>query len=266
MDMGYYERVVELTRLIPEHRAIGRSVFGREIICFGSDDPRLTIVGGVHAREMASTELCIGLLKIIKTERSRLPVSVIPLLNPDGIGLVERGTDSVPTKYGEALKGFDDFSKWKANGRGVDLNVNFDADWGEGVGNVRQVAEAGYIGERPFSEPESIAIRDYLDTKKPPALWCLHARGEVVYYGYNDIGDGRQAQKVAALFGYAALTSRGSTGGIKDWYTLAHGADGYAVTIEIGPDDRGYVETAQDAEYMDRIKNRVYGYLVSEYS
>ena len=56
-----------------------------------------------------------------------------------------------------------DFSLWKANARAVDLNVNYNAKWGEGRQNVTYPAPSDYIGEFPVSEPENIALRDFIN-------------------------------------------------------------------------------------------------------
>ena len=262
--MGYYDSTLQLKSELNNVREIGRSLFGRQILCFGSNEPRLTIIGGTHAREFAAIKVCLRLIEELQKSSLSLPVSIIPLMNPDGVCLVEEGLRSAPRSHRALLKDFGDFADWKANGRAVDLNVNFDADWGRGAGNVRRPSPAGYIGEKPFSEPESQAIRDYLTTKRPLELWCMHSRGEVVYYGYGDKVDPSYGQKVASLLGYIPSVASGSTGGIKDWY-ISRYDDVRAVTIEIGPDEWGYVETADNKEYIDMITNRIYGYLISAF-
>ena len=57
-------------------------------------------------------------------------------------------------------KNSEDFSLWKANARGVDINVNFDADWGEGRYNLTYPSSANYIGKDANSEEETRAIVD----------------------------------------------------------------------------------------------------------
>lgn len=71
----------------------------------------------------------------------RLPaICFVPLVNPDGAMLVKYSLDGAEFSSREFLKRVNnnstDFSKWKANGRAVDLNVNFDADFGKGESNV----------------------------------------------------------------------------------------------------------------------------------
>lgn len=59
----------------------------------------------------------------------------VPMVNPDGVELCKRGVTSAPKNVRKSLlrlNGSDDFRAWKANGRAVDLNVNFDAGFGKG--------------------------------------------------------------------------------------------------------------------------------------
>ena len=62
------------------------------------------------------------------------------MTNPDGVALALGGLSSVkePSRadFLRGLNGGEDFSLWKANANGVDLNVNFDARWGAGIKNV----------------------------------------------------------------------------------------------------------------------------------
>ena len=78
-----------------------------------------------------------------------------------------------------------DFSLWKANARGVDLKVNFDAKWGPGKQNVRYPASANYIGSMPFSEPETRALAEFTKEVKPDATISYHTKGGEIYYGFE---------------------------------------------------------------------------------
>ena len=80
-----------------------------------------------------------------------------------------------------ALNGGDkDFSLWKANARGVDLNVNFAASWGKGKRNLRVAGAENYIGEKPFSEPETLTLKNFTQKiKRQEVLPRYSLRGRV---------------------------------------------------------------------------------------
>ena len=141
---------------------------------------------------------------------------------------------------GEALirlnGGSRDFSLWKANARGVDLNVNFDANFGQGRQNVFSPAPENYVGEYPFSEPETRALRDFTLETGPDLTISYHAKGRLVYWYFGQRGEAKErdrriAAAAAKTLGYslgAAFTD--SAGGYKDWCVSALGIP--ALTIE----------------------------------
>ena len=107
--------------------------------------------------------------------------------NPDGVELVKNGILSVPEKYrrqvlfinGES----DDFSKWKANGLGVDLNNNFDAKFGTNV-HSRVPSSSGFVGGLAESAPETKALVDYVGNKKMFFAIAYHSKGEEIYFNF----------------------------------------------------------------------------------
>lgn len=117
-----------------EIRVIGYSAFGREIIAARAGDGKKRIIAtaAIHARENVTASL---VAEAALNYTGNATVWFIPLVNPDGAELVAQGAAA----FGEAGEylialngGSRDFQKWKANARGVDLNVNFDAKFGKG--------------------------------------------------------------------------------------------------------------------------------------
>ncbi len=216
---------------------IGKSLFGRPIYAFekivNGEAPSILLVGAIHAREFVTAKLSLEIAKLAKTS-----VAVVPIANPDGVELVGKGLQSCPISKRKMLfeinQNKKDFSMWKANGRGVDLNVNFDADWGQGDKNVFLPSSENYVGQCPFSESETYALKTYAE--KFETLLCYHTKGEVVYWGFhNETASQNLAKKLAKRTGYAQEKPYGSCGGMKDWFTLNN--LGIAVTIECGSDD-----------------------------
>ncbi len=134
-----------------------------------------------------------------------------------------------------------DFSLWKANAAGVDLNVNFDAKWGEGKHNVRQAGGENYIGAAPFSEPETQALARFTRSLSPVLTLSYHAKGREIYYDFHQRGKARErdaavARHAAACTDYALIEgTQGSAGGYKDWCVAALGIP--ALTLELASDE-----------------------------
>lgn len=197
---------------------IGYSVQGREIYAFHiglSTGRQFIAVYAVHAREWITARLA---LRHIKKGVKGGGGWVIPLLNPDGALLSET---SMPL--------------WKANARGVDLNCNFDADWGHGRLNTTRRGSENCIGDAPFSEPETIALRDFTKKVRPFTTLSFHTKGEEVYWEYGGRGDIRGAEILEKATGYKVTRVYGSAGGYKDWCILKLKIPAY--TIECGSDE-----------------------------
>lgn len=222
---------------------IGKTVFGREIPCvfLGGEGPRILLVAGHHAREHLSSECLFRALRAFPPSRCR--VAAVLCANPDGAELCIRGACSAPRAARPALYGMNggaDFTLWKANGRGVDLNVNFPARFGEGRGNVLRPGPQGCIGAYPFSEPENLALLSLLLNFRPDALVTLHTKGEVLYWNFGQRGsvlrrDRRIARALGERLGFAPAEAKSSTGGLKDFAVQYLGIP--AFTIELGPDE-----------------------------
>lgn len=171
-------------------------------------------VYAVHAREWITARLA---LKHAKIGFKRGGGWIIPLLNPDG---------AVLSQTSRPL--------WKANARGVDLNCNFDADWGGGRLNTRIRGGENCIGDFPFSEPETIALRDFTLRVKPYVTLSFHTKGEEIYWEYGGRGDKTGAEILQRASGYEAKRIFGSAGGYKDWCIQRLNIPAY--TIECGSD------------------------------
>ena len=222
---------------------IGETRYGYPIPMISKGSERkggVLIVGGVHAREYITARL---LCELTAAYSGDYPIDVVPSLNIDGAILSEHGLDEFALRMRERTRlvrindGSTDFTLWKANIAGVDINTNFDAGWGEGEDNLGLPAPSGYVGPRPFSEPETRAARDLMErADKDYALAvAYHSKGEEVYWGFrNDTRYKREAARVARALGYKLKKTPRSAGGLKDYWTLTTGRLG--LTIEVGSD------------------------------
>lgn len=179
------EQAVEIpvAELNKEESVIGKSVEGRDITAYhyGAGDTEILFVGGIHGGYSWNTALvAYGIMDYLKANPVIIPdnikVTVIPVLNPDGlikvVGAAERFTaaDVSPSQTIQISGRF--------NANNVDLNRNFDCDW-QSTGIWQKTSVSG--GSATFSEPESLAIKNYIETQKPKAVVVWYSAAGGVY-------------------------------------------------------------------------------------
>lgn len=240
---AFYERYGGMKRVI------GRSVCGQPIVAMfagGKGYPQCVFQYAIHAREWVTVLLALA---HIRRGVPRGGCWFVPCANPDGVALAVRGAAFLATlpparrRFLETVNGTADLRLWKANANAVDLNVNFDADWGRGAANVRSPAPENYIGGAPFSEPETCALRDLTAELSPAATVSYHTKGEEIYWYYGQSGahalrDGALAAALARGTGYAVAHPEGSCGGYKDWCIRTFKIP--AFTIEAGRNEAAH--------------------------
>lgn len=241
-------------------QVIGQSAWGDDIYALVVGNPNasrsIMIQGGIHAREYATgviaVEQAAEVLRMAKAGESSDGVNVaqalqnlniwfIPLLNPDGAALAQQGLSAAPADQREMLvqmnNSLTDFSRWKANGRGVDLNANFDAHWQ--VKDQLTPFGNGYPGVAAFSESETQAVRALVEKHSFESMICYHSTGEVIYWYFGQEGkafdrDEALAQALSAENGYRVVKpdpALSSVGGCKDWFVEKYGLPGFTVEI-----------------------------------
>ncbi len=240
--MDIYEKITAFYNTVKtEKSVIGKSLFGRSVYAMkvGSGSPVGLVQYAMHGREFVTALLAI---EQYKTGVAKGSCWFVPLVNPDGALLSEKGIDTAPKAYRQALikmNGGDDFTLWKANGRGVDLNVNFPAKWGKGIRNTRIAGAENCVGARPFSEPETLALKKITLQVRPDYTVSYHTKGEEIYWYFDQSTrtcprDKRLAEVLSAVTGYPLAYVKGSVGGYKDWcirqlqipaFTVEAGAD-----------------------------------------
>lgn len=230
-----------------EFFVIGYSTLGQPIygVHLGSyEGKQILIEGGIHAREYPASLVVIKMIEYLATTTLSGGVYAIPLSNPDGARLVLDGPDYLPCNI---LKEYilhinnssNDFTQWKANAMAVDLNVNFDALWGEGSQNVFCPAPGNFVGYYPDSEREVNVLIDFSFRTSPDLTLSFHTKGEVNYYGFKGLTpeeierDRILAEYISTINGYLPIQTENSVGGYSDWAGLYLKVP--AFTIEIGP-------------------------------
>ena len=178
--------------------SIGTTTEGRDMIAFdfGKGSTRIVLCGAMHAREyIASTFLmyladtyALGYAADAQRDGysfrellDSVTFTIVPMVNPDGINLVQNGYDS--TKNPDAVKSMQTNQYgcrgWKATVNGVDLNNNFDFMWRQKGGKP---ASAGYGGPYAASEPETRAMQNLINDTDFKLFASFHSQGQVVYW------------------------------------------------------------------------------------
>lgn len=237
-------------------RIIGQSVQGKNIyeILIGNGAARVHANGSFHAREWITTPIIMTflndyLLALSNRETIRglsmapfydtKTLSLVPMLNPDGVDLVINGPPENSSYYDYLIglnNGSMDFSQWKANIRGVDLNNQFPANWAfEAERKPQQPAPEDYPGPAPLSEPESEAIAQLTRDSNFQRVLAFHTQGEVIFWGYEGYEPPESqviVEEFARVSGYEPIQYVDSHAGYKDWFILEWQKPGY--TIELG--------------------------------
>ncbi len=160
---------------------IGTSVKGTDIKAyhFGTGDRELLLIGGMHGGYSWNTaalayELIDWFTKNPKVIPDDVRVTVIPVLNPDGLAAVTKATSSFTAKDITGTEAARTAARFNAHT--VDLNRNFDCEW-KSSGTWQNRTVSG--GSAPFSEPEAAALRDYVMKHEPSAaiIWYSAAGG-----------------------------------------------------------------------------------------
>ena len=225
-EMPTIEEPAEETRNRSE-TSIGKSVQGRDILAyhFGSGDREILLVGGIHGGYAWNTALLgYQIMDYLKTNPSAIPanikVTVIPVLNPDGLNKVIGITG--PFKISDVSSSQDLKITGRFNANNVDLNRNFDCGWlARGVWQSKTVSG----GTAAFSEPESAAIKDYAQTHKITAMVAWYSAGGGVYSSVCGNGILAETQTITDIYakasGYTAYKNFESyqvSGDMTDWF------------------------------------------------
>jgi hypothetical protein len=190
---------------------IGHSVAGRpiEVYRFGTGpDERLTVHGIHGGSEWNTIALADQLIAELTDHPERIPdgttLYIVRSLNPDGDARAH-GPEG------------------RANENGVDLNRNWDAFWQakwplDGCWMITPVTAGPY----PFSEPESIALRDFILEHRFGAMINYHSAALGVFAAGQppDPASVRLAKAIAAISPYQyppVDTGCKYTGNLVDW-------------------------------------------------
>lgn len=248
---------------------LGNTIDGRQLYHVVVGNPsaphKILVHGGIHAREYISSQLVmreiVALLEMqqnnwlyhgqsVATLLQNTCIHFVPMVNPDGITLVQGGVDALNTQAAKtmvmSMAAQDQVTdlatylrKWKNNINGVNLNRNFDAFWQEATPKVDHPSNMFYKGTGPESEVESKALANLCRQLMPDYTISYHTQGRVIYWYFGETGNYKAkgqylANVVHQNTGYTISDTWSQTdaAGFKDW--AVQKLDIPSVTIELG--------------------------------
>lgn len=236
-------------------RTIGQTYFGNEILAIkiGTGKKNILFIGAHHGREWLTSSLLMVMLENYvhsykngemygpydSSYLNEISIWFIPMLNPDGV-LIQQ--NSVPKVFLDQVylmnEGSHNFSRWKANGIGIDLNRQYPAGWDD-LPITKYPSYQFYKGEKPLQAKEVVAITKFVNEIQPLIAVAYHSSGQEIYWNYHNRENTRRDREIAAniaeLTGYTLgkPPKRAFGGGFTDWFITSKQRP--ALTIEICP-------------------------------
>lgn len=243
--------------------SIGNSVMGKNLfsIRIGTGPNEVSYNASHHANEWITTMLLMKFIENFSKAYSvggsirgystteiwnRSSIYLIPMVNPDGVNLVNYWPVYTNDAYTQAAQlnrtGLPLPRVWKANIRGVDLNLNYPAEWEkehqlEIEQGITAPAPRDFGGTAPLTEPESNAMVTFTSQHNFRLVIAYHTQGKLIFYRFSDYNP-PDAERIAQLFsdvsGYTISENPGeaSYAGYKDWFIQTYNRPGF--TIELG--------------------------------
>lgn len=245
-------------------RVIGRSAMGKPLyaLTMGRGPRRVLYSAAHHGNEWITVPLllrfaeelaaaCVRETSIHNTDAKALLDSVrfiiVPCVNPDGMDIATGALCEGPMydrvrKIAEAYPNIPFPTGWKANARGVDLNLQYPACW-EQARDIKYTrgytgpAPRDYVGTAPLTQPEARAMVRLTELSCPDRILAYHTQGGVIYPNFMDFDPPDSmplAWQLAAASGYDVLPTppESANAGYKDWFIQSYNRPGY--TIEAG--------------------------------
>lgn len=250
----------ESAELYPEIASVhvlGQTWQGRDILALKiSDDvatedaaePDVLYMGAHHGNELISAEVPLYLIDLLLTgysENSTIgrwvdtrEIWFVPVVNPDGLDSTLAGVDSRKNR-----RPIDADGDGIIDGVGVDLNRNYDQNWGT-QGTSTSVGDVTYSGPSPFSEAESQAIMELAIDHDFVLSLSFHSYGQQVFFPWGNSIEATSPERttleaiageMAERNGYQSMegkTAYLTSGDSDDW--LYANTDSLPFTVELG--------------------------------
>lgn len=286
------QAILELAQMYPFLRTeiLTETAFGRNLrtLVMGNGPRKVIYTAAWHANEWITTPI---LLKFAEEFAESLQkggtifgvnagdlaagatVYMVPMVNPDGVDLVTGAIEPGSEAYENAREIASRFPAipfpdgWKANLRGVDLNLQFPAGWLRAreikfLQGYTGPAPRDYVGRAPLTQPEPKALAGYTEYIDPDLVLAYHTQGKEIYWQFLEYqvpGARELGEKFARISGYAlsepAVAS--SFAGYKDWFIKIFRRPGF--TVEAGSGVNPLPLSQFDEIYRDNLGILVQG-------
>lgn len=185
---------------------IGSSVKGNEITAYhyGTGTKEVLLVGGIHGGYSNNTvTLAFEMMDYFQNNVDKIPsnlkLTIIPVLNPDGLETTVGSVGKFEASNISSLEAKRVEGRFNANG--VDLNRNFACDWQEkAMWQNKNVSG----GSSEFSEPESKALKTYIENSNPSAVVVWYSSAGGVYTSNCHNGVLAQTKELTKVFAKAS--------------------------------------------------------------
>lgn len=266
VEHSYFEFKRAVSGLIARYPFVGLHNIGKSVA--GRDIPALTVGSGAEYTLFVSgndptcritplillcfaEELCQKILSgkelcgiNIRKAMFGRGVILVPLLNPDGSEICQRGEAGCGHLGNQISRLCDgDFTKWRANLRGVELarNLPFGFDARREIERAAHVcgpAFSGFSGYRAESEPETVALTELCRSHNIRHMIYLTAPGQTVAYsGFPAVParSVKMAEVMAAVSSFAVEPPIAKQSvEPNDWFTYETRRPGLSVRIGTG--------------------------------
>ena len=249
------------------HRVLTTTAYGRPVslLKIGQGDRSVLYNASHHANEWITTPLLMKFLEdyamAISEKESigglnanalfrRTQLYLVPMVDPDGVDLVTGAIEPDSEEYAAAQMIAAHYPSipfpdgWKANLRGVDLNLNYPAEWEQARKNkfalgFTSPAPRDFVGLAPLDQPESAAMVLLTRQVNPRLTLSYHTQGEVIYWKFLDFTPPEAqmiGERFAELSGYQLEDTPYISGfaGYKDWFIQEYNRPGYTIEVGLG--------------------------------
>ena len=265
-----------------EISTIGKSVLGNDlpVIKIGTGQNEVFYSASFHANEWICSPLLMKFLADYcycyqnnlniygynaRNLYANSTIYIMPMVNPDGVNLVTGEINPNSSLYTNTQLIADNYPEipfpdgWKANIRGVDLNLQFPAGWEQ----ARQIkysqgfvspSPRDFVGYGPLTEPESLTVYNFTLEHNFRLVTSFHTQGKVIYWQFQNFLPEDSfyiGTQFANSSGYKLEETpfNSSFAGYKDWFILFYTRPGY--TIECGSGENPLPISQFDEIYSD---------------
>ncbi|MGG1686406.1 M14 family metallopeptidase [Pseudalkalibacillus sp. NRS-1564] len=279
-NYDYQTLVNDIRKILAVYPFIKRSIIGESVmekpipeLVVGTGKKKVHMNGAFHANEWLTSTLIMKFVDDYSRELTNsqrlsgvyLPslyestsLSLVPMVNPDGVDLVINGLpeeEPYRSLADQINNGSEQFNRWKANIRGVDLNNQYPAKWEiEAERKPTKPSPRNYPGKAPLTEPEAIAIADLTRRKEFDRALAFHSQGEVIFWGFEGLEPPESeilVREFSRLSGYRAVRYVDSFAGYKDWFIQDFRRPGF--TVEIGKGESPLPTSDFNTIYQDTL-------------